>query len=168
MSKTLVEEMLPARLILDIGIYLQSAAHLELAIWQIVMVVEKVDQSSVKQLTSSLETKKITRRLVKALRCCSSKCHPSIGIRISALAGEIERGLEVRNLAAHGAFYCDDDSESIGVAHYFRRGEGSNKQWFEQIEKIPQRQVNAAIEDIDRLLREAVGIRTALTKGLDH
>jgi len=154
--------MLPARLLVNLAIYLQSAAHLELTIWQIVMLAEGVDQTSVDQLKSSLEIKRVTPKLVKQLRNSSSKCHPSIAIRICALALKISDGLENRNLAAHGAFFVDEGTDNIGVAHYFARGKKPNRQWFEVNETLSERNIKNAIEEIDLLLREAVAIRSEL------
>lgn len=157
--------MLPARLLVSIGIYLQSAAHLELTIWQIVKIAEGVDETSQEQLVKSLEIKRITRSLVNKLRRCSKKCKPGLALRIIHLAEEIEIGLENRNLAAHGAFFFDQSSGAVRVAHYFPRGQKANRQWFEYGEVIPDRVINTAIEEIDLLLREAVDIRSTLQKG---
>ena len=164
MTGTLVEKMLPARLLVNIGIYLQSAAHLELAVWQIVMLADGVDQTSIAQFTDSLEVKKVTPKLVEQLQRCSTKCHASVGVRICALATKMADGIQNRNLVAHGAFFIDNDTNSVQVAHYFPRGVKSNRQWFEVKEVISDRMVNAAIEEIDLLLREAVSIRSDLER----
>lgn len=162
MTSTLVEKMLPARLLVNVGIYLQSAAHLELAIWQIVMLADEIDETSREEFLNSLEVKNVTRKLVGELRKCSVKCKPKLGIRISRLAQQIEKGLENRNLAAHGAFYIDEKSNSIRVAHYFPRGKKPSRDWLEYRETIQDRAIKTAIEEIDLLLREAVNIRSEL------
>ena len=162
MSQALVEKMLPARLLISIGIYLQSAAHLELAIWQIVMLADGVDENSIPHLKKSLEIKKITPKLVQQLRRCSTKCHVSVGLRICALAEKISIGIENRNLVAHGAFFLDEETDYVKVAHYFPRGKKLDRQWFEYNETISDRVIKTAIEEIDLLLREAVSIRSEL------
>ncbi|MBJ6370039.1 hypothetical protein [Sedimentitalea arenosa] len=162
MSQTLIEKMLPARVLVNAGIYLQSAAHLELTIWQIVMLADGVDQTSSEQFLKTLEIKKITPKLVRQLRQCSTNCHAPLGLRMCALAEKITNGIENRNLVAHGAFYFDDETQSIRVAHYFPRGNKENRQWFEFNEAISERTIKVAIEEIDMLLREAVDIRSEL------
>lgn len=154
--------MLPARLLTSIGIYLQSAAHLELAIWQIVMLAEGIDETSNDQLIQTLEFKKITQKLISRLRKCSRKCHAPVGLRIHLLANKIADGVENRNLAAHGAFFIDDKTDGIRVAHYFPRGKGNDRRWFEYQEAISERAIRVALEEIDQLLREAVEIRSVL------
>lgn len=156
--------MLPARLLVNVGIYLQSAAHLELAVWQIVMLADDIDETSREDFLHSLETKKHTQRPVSELKKSSAKCKASLGIRIGRLAQQIEQGLENRNLAAHGAFFLDEQSQSFRVAHYLPRGKKPNREWCEYRETIPDRVIRAAIEEIDLLLREAVDIRGELER----
>jgi phosphoribosyl-AMP cyclohydrolase len=159
---SLVEQMLPARLLLEIGIYLQSAAHVELTVWQIIMAAEGAFTNNEANFHEYLEVRKSTPKLVDRFRACAKKCNPALSIRISALSTRIENGLVNRNLAAHGAFFSNAQTAKIGVAHYFSRGKKSEKLWYEVNESINQRQIREAISDIDSILREAVSIRSIL------
>jgi len=160
---TLVEEMLPARVIAEIGIYLQSAAHLELAVWQIVMYADGEFEPVQQKFIDYLEVKKVTPKLVSQLKKSVPKLPPHLGIRISILATNIENGLVNLNLAKHGAFFLD--KSELGVAHYYPQGRGSDRKWFKPNEKVSRRVISTAIEEIDGLLREAVSIREAIEAG---
>jgi hypothetical protein len=160
----LVERMLPARFLTELGIYLQSAAHLELAVWQIVMYSDGQFEPEPNILIEYLETKKHTPVLVDQLKKSVAKLPPSIGIRVSMLASKISQGLQNRNLAAHGAFFVDSSSSNLHVSHYYAEGKKPNRKWYEANERIPRRTIVQAIEEIDGLLREAVSIRNAIEK----
>ncbi len=73
---TLVESMLPARVLTEIGIYLQSAAHLELAIWQIVMYSDGEFSPTKEKFLDYLEVKKITPKLIAELKSSTRKLPP--------------------------------------------------------------------------------------------
>ena len=47
--RTIVEFMLPQQFLLDLGPYMQTAAHIELAVWQTIMHTEGIDQHSVEE-----------------------------------------------------------------------------------------------------------------------
>ena len=162
MNYTLVEGMLPARLLTGIGIYMQTAAHLELAIWQIVNLVNGIDETSSKAFTDSLETKRRTDKLVRELRACASQCRLGLNLRVTNLANKISSGLAHRNLAAHGAFFVEAGSGSLKVSHFISQGSRPNKEWFSTVESLSLEAIDEAVEEIDLLLREAVSIRESL------
>jgi hypothetical protein len=155
---TLVEEMLPARFLVDLGIYIQSAAQIELAVWQIIMSIDDDFTSDQQNFHDYLELRKSTPKLVARLKKSAANCRPSLSIRVSNLASRIEGGLVNRNLAAHGAFFSDKQSGKIGVGHYYSEGQKPSKRWYEVSEPISQRQIREAIDDIDSILREAVSL----------
>lgn len=47
--RTVVEGMLPAQFLLDLGTYMQTAAHIELAVWQTTMHAEGIDPHSAEE-----------------------------------------------------------------------------------------------------------------------
>ena len=65
---TMVEGMLPADLLVKIGIYMQSAAHLELAIWRITMFGSGIDPHSNDQFREYLDVKRETTKLLERFR----------------------------------------------------------------------------------------------------
>jgi hypothetical protein len=162
---SLVEQMLPARFLTELGIYLQSAAHLELAIWQIVMYSDGEYEPEPSKLIQYLETKKVTKVLVAELSKAAPKLPPGLAVRVALLSAKISDGLQNRNLAAHGAFFVEPSNSLLHVAHYFAEGKKPNRQWYEANEKISRRTIALAIDEIDILLREAVAIRDAIKDG---
>ena len=163
---TLVEKMIPAQLLLQVGIYMQSAAHLELAVWQIVMAADNSGPPTVERFRDHLATKAFTPSLIKSLRRSAELVPPQLGIRIKVLASRISEGLETRNLVAHGALIRKGDS--VAVSHYFSRGKKADRVWYEAQDKITARQAREAIDEIDRLLREAIDIHTDLRRLRGH
>jgi len=157
---TLVERILPARVLTEIGIYIQSAAHLELAVWKIVMYSDGEFNPTNEKLLKYLEVKKTTPKLLTELKNSTRKLPAPIAVRVSILASKIEAGLQNRNTAAHGAFFSENGA--LMVSHYWPVGKGGNRQWFQSIEPISRRMIVQAIEEIDVLLREAVSIRKDL------
>jgi hypothetical protein len=157
---TFVERILPARVLLEIGIYLQTAAHLELEIWRIIIAAEGKTEGRILPVSEYLEVKNVTRKLVDRLSRSAALCSPSVAVRIAVLAGRISDGLENRNLAAHGAFFSDFGR--ISVKHFIPRGKKTQRSWFEDNRNFSQRDFRTAIEDIDGLLREALDIKKCL------
>ena len=162
MEFTLVEKMLPARVLLSIGNYIQSAAQLELAVWQVIMLADKRQDTTDEWFFEFLEVKKITLKLINKFRVCACEFPPPIAIRVINLADRILVGLENRNLVAHGVFFQDDRTGAIKASHYFPRGVKKDRKWFEVPDVFSQRVINQALNDIDTLLREAVDIRSQI------
>ncbi|WP_128515542.1 hypothetical protein [Tabrizicola thermarum] len=62
--RTIVERMLPQQFLLDLGTYMQTAAHIELAVWQTTMHAEGIDPHSVEEYRSYVSLK------LKTQGCC--------------------------------------------------------------------------------------------------
>jgi hypothetical protein len=160
--KYLVEEMLSSRFLLELGIYLQTCAHIELAVWQIILEARGVSTTAATVPVAHVVTKLNTERLRKELRTAATLVHAPLGLRIHALSNEIDDGVLNRNAAAHGAFHTDHIAGSLHVAHFFAVGKGRARQFFSIEEPVLQEVIDEAMDTADRLLREAVDIRTKL------
>ena len=157
--------MLPAQFLLDLGVYMQTAAHIELAIWQTTMHAEGIDLHSAEEHRNYIEIKFKTGLLVKRYRECASRCPPEIAARIRAVVDHVEEGLETRNLAAHGVFFWEDEAiGKIGAAHYYARGKikDGTRQVFEIIEPITRELAEETLRIADQQLHEVIAIRTAV------
>ena len=83
--KTLVEDLVPARMLLQQGIYLQTCAHIELVAWRIVQMVNGVDLGSLAEIERYLKLKLDTRGIVAQLRNAATKCPAPNGPRMICL-----------------------------------------------------------------------------------
>lgn len=161
--RTIVEGMLPAQFLLDLGTYMQTAAHIELAVWQTTMHAEGIDPHSAAEYRGYVGLKLKTQELLDRFRSSADKCPPVIAARIRAVAEEVARGLETRNLAAHGAFFWEDQNEgTLGAAHYFARGKGKVRELYEVKQTISLQQVEEAIQVANQLLHAVIALRSAV------
>lgn len=161
--RTIVEGMLPAQFLLDLGVYMQTAAHIELVVWQTTMHAEGIDLHSAEEYRRYVELKFLTKGLLKRYRESADFCPVPIADRIRASAHLVEVGLETRNLAAHGAFFPDDEVPGvIGAAHYFARGVRKERELFEVKQAVTQQTVEDTLRIANQLLHEVISIRTAV------
>ncbi|MFC3086354.1 hypothetical protein [Tabrizicola soli] len=159
---TLVERMLPADVLLKQGIYLQTCAHIELTLWQIVQIADGHEVGSAPDIEAYLQVKKHTPKLVAAAKKATKLIPARLGLRLAALVARTEAGLLNRNLAAHGAWFVQANSDKLHVAHYFTVPAPPGNQWHYIDRPVSRRQVDFAIEDCNLILLEAVAIRGEL------
>lgn len=157
--RTIVERMLPADFLLDLGVYMQTSAHIELAVWQTTMHAEGIDVHSVEAHRQFVEIKLSTTTLLNRFRASASFCPGWIADRIQVLADQVKDGLETRNLAAHGAFYWEGEGQ-IGAAHYFARGPRSARDYFEMQQTATRQVVEETIQVANQLLHEVIALRS--------
>lgn len=159
--RTIVEGMLPAQFLLDLGTYMQTAAHTELAIWQITMYAEGANLHSADDYREYANLKLGTRELLRRFQSCADRCPPFIARRIRLIAEAIIRFNEVRNLAAHGAFFIEDHTEGVlGVAHYFARGTGASRELYEARQVVRQHDVDTELHKANELLHDVIALRS--------
>ncbi len=158
--RTIVEGMLPQQFLLDLGVYMQTAAHIELAVWQTTMHAEGVDAHSAEEYRNYVALKLSTKELICRFRKSGIGCPPFIAERIRSVADEWANGLETRNLAAHGAFFwSDQDQGTLGAAHFFARGPTKAGKLFEVTQSITRQQAEDALSSANQLLHEVIALR---------
>lgn len=158
----LVERMLPAEFLLKLGIYLQSCAHLELALWQIVQLSDGHDLGEAPDMSRYFKLKKVTKPLIASVRKSIAKLPPVLAVRVAAIIERVDAGRENRNMAAHGAFYLTPGG-NLQVEHYLQKDDSGEPVWHYIDHVFNMRQIDQAVEDVDCLLREANAVRAALT-----
>lgn len=160
--RTLVEQMLPARFLTDYAVYMQSCAHLELVVWHIVQLAQNQDARTDRLLHGLLEIRTTPYELRKQLRKSVKLCPALLGLRVCQLANEISEGYENRNMAAHGAWHFDGTDGQLRVEHYFGRGPRKDRIFYHVVDPVTPRQIEFAVQDVDRILRSAVDLRSQL------
>ena len=157
--RTIVERMLPREFLADLGTYLQTAAHIELTVWQTMMHADGADLTSAEAHREYVEIKLTTWQLLKRFRKSAENCPPELGDRILTIADEIATGLEARNMAAHGAFFLDQHNPgALATAHFMARGQGKNREVFEASQTVTREDVTNAITVADKLLMDVIAL----------
>lgn len=158
--RTIIEGNLPAQFLLGLGTYMQTAAHIELKVWQTTMHAEGIDPHSAEEYRDYVGLKLKTMELLKRFRKSAECCPTAIADRIRSVAIEVERGVETRNLAAHGAFFWEDQSQGrLGAAHYFARGKGKARELFEVKQTVTRQAVDETIQVANQLLHNVNALR---------
>jgi hypothetical protein len=161
--RTTVEGMLPPQFLLDLGTYMQTAAHIELAVWQTTMHAEGIDQHSAEEYRGYVGLKLKTQELLDRFRSSADHCPADIADRIRAVAQEVANGIETRNLAAHGAFFWEDQTQgTLGAAHYFARGRGKARELYEVKQTVSRQVVEETIQVANKLLHDVIDLRAAV------
>ncbi|UWQ96437.1 hypothetical protein K3728_04155 [Rhodobacteraceae bacterium M385] len=157
-----VERLVPSEFLLKLGIYLQTCAHIELAIWQIALEANGEDTDAELVKTEFVDWKLSTSALTKRLQQASAKVDAKIGLRIWLLNAAVRDGLLNRNAAAHGAFYSSQDNNSLKVSHYFSQGRGSSKRYFSAEESVDQDEIDRVLFEANCTLLDAIEVRDML------
>ena len=161
--RTIVERMLPQQFLLDLGTYMQTAAHLELAVWQTTMHASGIDLYSAEEYRGYVGIKLKTQELLDRFRNSADGCPQVIADRIRSVADEVALGLDTRNLAAHGAFFVEDETQgTLGAAHYFARGRGKARELFEVKQTVSRQVVEETIQVANQLLHDVIDLRAAV------
>ena len=142
---------------------MQSAAHIELAVWQTTMHAEGIDPHSAEEYRGYVGLKLKTQELLDRFRGSADHCPPAIAHHIRSVADEVARGIETRNLAAHGAFFWEDQTQgTLGAAHYFARGRGKARDLFEVKQTVSRQAVEETIRVANQLLHDVIALRAAV------
>ena len=158
--RTIVERMLPSQFLLDLGVYMQTAAHIELAVWQVTLHIEGFDPHSAKKHPNYVSLKLNTQELLRRFRGCGGVCPQALAHLIHDVAERVAEGIETRNLAAHGAFFWDSETEgTLGAAHYFARGRGGDRQFLEVQQTFSRATVDETIQVANQLLHDVIALR---------
>jgi hypothetical protein len=159
--------MLPARFLTELGIFMQTSAHLELAMWQIIMLADGEVDPKPESLAEYLKVKNVSKKLTANFKKCAAKLEPSLAIRLKKLADEIEEDMPVRNYAAHGAFFLGIPNDELNSQHYFIVDNDGRKEWRQTFGGVTRREIAHGISKMDLRLREAISIRETLQKRLE-
>jgi hypothetical protein len=160
LKKTVVEGILPEGFLARHAVYMQTCAHIELVSWYVVQVAEGFDPTVPEQVIKFLRLKQRNYDLADALEKSSEFCSSDLAARICSVATRIKDGLDNRNLAAHGAFFMDQQSGGLMVEHYWK--DFSTKNWLHIEEPITVEDVEFAISNADDILRELITIRAEI------
>lgn len=166
MVKPLIEEQLPKQFIYDLGVYLQTCAHIELAVCELIVTIEFFPENN-SVITKRLhELRKLAiKDLVSELRNSSGQVQDDWSNYLVELSDWVGRYKENRHIAAHGAFYREIDTENIRVFYTHKRKDHGVPVYYPEETVITRKLVLDFIEDADRILRTLVSLSSAIKRG---
>lgn len=164
--KMLLEEQLPQQFLYDLGLYLQTCAHIEMLACSIVLHVEE-KQGLGPVLTKRLhELRKMPiNELLPTLRAVSDHLQDEWRNGLVELCDWIEKVKLNRHIAAHGAFFDPRRDGSLRVLYTHVRKDHGKKVYFPEEAEVTRLLVGEFVADADRILRSLYGLDEAVRKG---
>lgn len=153
-TNPLVEAHLPQQFIYDLGLYLQTCAHIEVAVCSLLAEIECRLDGRVKKADKFHELRKVPiGDLTRLLGKKSKHLDGEWGEFLEAISELVGRYKENRHIAAHGAFFVKQPEKTLKVL-YTHKVRNHGKVFFRPEEtEISRELVLELIADADRLLR---------------
>ncbi|WP_275392500.1 hypothetical protein [Aliiroseovarius sp. Z3] len=164
--KPIVESELPSQFIYDLGLYLQTCAHIETSVCSLICSTEGLIDGDKEHVLRFHQLRKLgVSDLIKQLRKSSKTLDPENSDLLSTLANWLGTYQTNRHIAAHGAFYVEQGSNVLRVIYSHKR-KSHGEFIYESEETVVDRDLALQlIEDADRILRSVVGLDTAIQRG---
>lgn len=165
--KPLVEEYLPKQLIYDLGLYLQTCAHIEVSVCSLILTVEtfSANNSILTKRFHELRKKPIGD-LIRLLRAVAEQLDGEWSTFLVALSDWVDTYKLNRHIAAHGALYIDkNNSSEIRVLYTHVKKDHGQKVYYPEETVLTQKLVMELIEDADRILRSVVSLDESIRRG---
>ncbi|WP_306006060.1 hypothetical protein [Aquicoccus porphyridii] len=159
--KMWIDSVVPDDILLRQGKYVQTCAHLEKMLWYILFDANGYDTANDEDVHAALSQRKVTTKLMKGLRDAIGAGKVAFPSRVTAILNEVERDIDNRHMAVHGAWVTRPDGTL--TCEYFKNF-GSNKkpEWRAYSAPISAEQIDGALVAADRLLGEAIKTWTAI------
>jgi len=153
-SKSILEQRLPPEFLYDLGLYLQTCAHIELLACALVCELEGLRIQTPEWRTRHLKLRKMrSSQLLEVLGSCAKRDEVAQRIDTSIL-GELVAWMKVyiqnRHIAAHGAFFLTPDGHLR--VNYLHPSEGADPADYD-VEKatVTRELADELIEDASRI-----------------
>ena len=128
---------------------------MENVLWLILFDAEGYDIQNEDHLHEALSHRKVTTKLIKGLRKAIALGRVPLSDRVFAIVDEIDRDIDNRHMAAHGAWTMRPDG-SLNCEYFRNFGTKRNPEWRGSSDPISVDQVDEALAAADRLLGEAI------------
>jgi hypothetical protein len=162
----LVSETLPDQFLFDLGAYLQTCAHIEIAACDLVCAVEGCRPQSAEWRDRFHKLRKVkTSDLLPILRRCSERLPDPLPSQFRDLVDWIQQYSTNRHIAVHGAFFNSEETGKLRVLYTHKRNNGGTFEYFPEETKIDRELVIGILDDADRILRILTGLVIAIDNG---
>jgi hypothetical protein len=163
----LIEENLPADFLRDLGVYLQTCAHIEL---QVGVLIAKIEYQHCSDLADPKFRFPAIRKLPvgplnKRLKTAAERLPSPLKERVANLATYIDDFKSNRHLMVHGACFVDSATTNVKVNFFHEVG----GRLVEDTNLIDGKTSRSVLEAADQCLREAIALvdLIAATKDTD-
>lgn len=161
----LIESQLPKRFLYDLGLYLQTCAHIELMICALICELEGLEIQSEKWVLRHSSLRKMKPdQLFKSLTqsaCDSDRLAVFEPGLIDQLVDWMRVYIRNRHIAVHGAFFVTPEKD-LRVNYWHIDKSTTPPQRNIEATKITEELVGEHIDDADRILRTLLGALGAI------
>ena len=166
-KKMWIESVIPDDILLRQGKYIQTCAHLEKVLWQILFDAEGYDVRNDEDVHAALSQRKVTQELTKGLRLAIAVGKVKFPEQVTAILDEIDQDIDNRHMAVHGAWFMRP--EGTLTCEYFKNfGTKKKPDWKVYSNPISLEQIDHALLAADRLLGEAIKTWAAIREQRDN
>ena len=153
-SRALIEDFLPREFLFDLGVYIQTCAHIELMTSTLICHIEGLARGSKNYIFRSNELRKLsTSELLKQMSKSNFFTDPNLRSEFDQLVAWMRKLSKNRHIAVHGAFYDPEKSGVIEVNYWHKSGSRNNPLFTKETNKIDRAAALELINDADRILR---------------
>jgi hypothetical protein len=158
----IVEKLLPNRFFELLGRYTATCAHIERAVWLIVIRSENRYPDNPEDVHWMLNIRRRSEDLLTALDDCISKLNGTKAERLQKVSIRIRDGLLNRHMAIHGA-WSYIGNKSYDVEYFKNLGTKRDPDWRRWAEPIRESQLEFAVEDANSILSELDSVLSELS-----
>lgn len=165
-EKLLITKELPHQFIFDLGVYLQTCAHIELTTCSLICSLEDLRSGEDKHRERYLGLRKRPLKdLISDLRGAASALPSNEKEGLLGLIDWIKTYVTYRHMAAHGAFQWLPEVNKLRV-HYVHQTKSHGEKLLSPEERLVDRSdVSAMVRDADRILKIVCGLDQRVIAG---
>ncbi|SDD09432.1 hypothetical protein [Ruegeria marina] len=164
---TAIEGLLPKEFTYLLGLYLQTCAHIELLTSALVVFLGGLRLENENWFDAYCQVRKLTTKELNKELKKSSELAKEFGFSedLYALSDWIERFVQNRHMAAHGAFFGTSQG-FLRVDYVTNIGSRSNPKFRRQTSAVTRELVDEALKDADRIYLIVLGMIGLIRKDL--
>lgn len=165
--KYAIEDLLPKEFIYEIGIYLQTCAHIELLASALIVCLEGLHPRDKMGFQKYAKYRKLpTSKLLKALRKAAKNAEKlGFSKNLTQLCDWLDQFVSNRHIAVHGAFVAAPQG-FLRVGYVHRRENMKGPKYENERTAVTQSLVHEAVEDADSIYRDLLGMIEKIEPGL--
>ncbi len=156
---TAIEGLLPKEFVFDLGLYLQTCAHIELLASALIVCLKGLTPENKDWFEQYCQVRKLsTKELIKEFKE-ASKLAKNFGFDedLSALSDWIKRFVQNRHMAAHGAFFGSPYG-FLRVDYVTNTGSKKAPNFKRATSAVTRENIGEALQDADRIYHIVLGM----------
>ncbi|MBY6048027.1 hypothetical protein [Vannielia litorea] len=165
-SKLTISSELPEQFVYELGVYLQTCAHIELTACSLICSLEHLKPEDEGFTPRFFELRKLKLGdLIKTLGKAATSLPKDDYVGLKDITRWFQDNQIYRHMAAHGAFQWLEDEKKLRI-HYVHKRKLNKKTVYEPETRLVERKdVLSMVNDADRLLRILTGLDMRIISG---